>query len=101
LDCELHEQNTLDSTIQWAKAMIEGFDIQGTDDRFQGLAPHQVVVGLLADHGNYSTHKQGFQTLRQEYPAIKGMMLWSINADNDQGYPFMNTFYDPVINDVF
>ena len=100
IDGAIYDQGTADFIVSQTEAVIQGFTTSGGP--FNGLAPEQIAVGLPAcadaAGGGYSDtatvaaalrylHGTGPQpgsyTLAQTagYPALRGMMTWSINWD--------------------
>jgi len=100
IDGAIYEQGTADFIVSQTEAVIQGFNTGG--GLFDGLPPEKVAVGLpacgAAAGGGYTDTatvraamdyllgegpQPGNYTLAQPggYPALRGMMTWSINWD--------------------
>ncbi len=115
LNGAIYEQGTADFIVSQTEAVIQGFTTGG--GVFEGLSPEQVAVALPACSdaagGGYTDTatvraamryllgegpQPGSYTLAQAggYPALRGMMTWSINWDAvsqcDGAYSFAENF---------
>ena len=100
IDGNIYTQGTSDFIVAMTEAVIQGFNTNG--GMFMGLPANKVAIGLpacpLAAGGGYTDTtsvinavqyligigpKPGIYTLQQSggYPALRGMMTWSINWD--------------------
>lgn len=117
IDGNIYTQGTADFIIAMTEAVIRGFNTSG--GVFAGLVPSKVAVGLPASTsaagGGFvdSTtvykalqyllgkgSRPGQYTLAQQggYPALRGMMTWSVNWDalggNRSRYSYANGYYN-------
>jgi chitinase len=100
IDGQIYYQGTADFILSQTEAVIHGFNTSG--GYFQGLRPDQIAVSLpacsSAAGGGYidpdtvkravlyilgKGPKPASYTLLSTYPALRGMMTWSINWDNN------------------
>lgn len=98
IDGEIYTQGTADFILSQTEALLQGFNTAG--GFFAPFQPRQVVVGLpacpSAAGGGYvapdtvlaaikylfgTGPKPAFYTKMSSYPALRGMMDWSINWD--------------------
>jgi chitinase len=111
LDNQYHTMGGADFHIAMTDMLLTGFPVAGnTANMFPALAPSQVGIGLPADVnagngytapaavdqaldcltkktncGGYSTHGT--------WPALRGLMTWSINWDKFSNWEFSNNFH--------
>ena len=115
LDGAIYEQGTADFIVSQTETVIQGFNTSG--GFFDGLPPEKIAVGLPACNaaagGGYTDtatvrgamgyllgegQQPGSYTLQQAggYPALRGMMTWSINWDAvsacDGAYSYAENF---------
>lgn len=120
LDSVVYNSGTADFIISQTESLIRGFTPWTTPSAgaFHGISPDKVAVGLPACHlaaGSGFVHpdtvraainylrghgpKPAHYTLKGgPYPALRGMMTWSINWDalntcNTSRYQFANNYY--------
>lgn len=100
IDGNIYTQGTSDFIIAMTEAVLQGFNTNG--GMFTGLPPNKIAIGLPAcsnaagggfadtasvkaaiDYLRGNGPKPGLYTLVQAggYPALRGMMTWSINWD--------------------
>ncbi|MET9436835.1 glycoside hydrolase family 18 protein [Streptomyces sp. NPDC006551] len=110
LDNQYHSMGGADFHIAMTDMLLTGFPVAGNTDRvFPPLRPEQVAIGLPAspqagnghttpaevnkalncltrqtDCGTYRTHGT--------WPALRGLMTWSINWDRFNGWEFSRNF---------
>ncbi|UUN29482.1 chitinase [Streptomyces sp. FIT100] len=110
LDNQYHTMGGADFHISMTDMLLTGFPVAGNTDRFfPALRPDQVAIGLpatttagnghtppaevnkaldcLTKHtncGSYQTHGT--------WPALRGLMTWSINWDRFGGWEFQRNF---------
>ena len=110
LDNQYHSMGGADFHIAMTDMLLTGFPVAGNTDRvFPPLRPDQVAIGLPAstqagnghtgpsevtkalncltrqtDCGSYRTHGT--------WPALRGLMTWSINWDRYNGWEFSRNF---------
>ncbi|MFF3678634.1 chitinase [Streptomyces sp. NPDC002120] len=110
LDNQYHSMGGADFHIAMTDMLLTGFPVAGNTARvFPALRPDQVAIGLPAttnagnghtppaevnkalncltrktDCGNYQTHGT--------WPALRGLMTWSINWDRFGGWEFSRNF---------
>ncbi|MFJ6354431.1 chitinase [Streptomyces sp. NPDC092046] len=110
LDNQYHSMGGADFHIAMTDMLLTGFPVAGNTDRvFPALRPDQVAIGLPAstqagnghttpaevnkaldcltkktDCGGYRTHGT--------WPALRGLMTWSINWDRYNQYAFSRNF---------
>ncbi|MER6315927.1 glycoside hydrolase family 18 protein [Streptomyces sp. NPDC001581] len=110
LDNQYHSMGGADFHIAMTDMLLTGFPVAGNTARvFPALRPDQVAIGLPAttnagnghtppaevnkalncltkktDCGSYQTHGT--------WPALRGLMTWSINWDRFGGWEFSRTF---------
>ncbi|WP_369207036.1 chitinase [Streptomyces sp. PU-14G] len=110
LDNTYHQMGSADFPIAMTDMLLSGFPVQGdTDKVFPGLPPSKVAIGLPAstqagnghippgevdkvlncltkgsDCGSYQPHGT--------WPALRGLMTWSINWDRFHGWEFSRNF---------
>src|SRR4051794_29834204 len=111
LDNQYHTMGGADFHIAMTDMLLTGFPVAGnTANMFPALAPSQVAIGLPASSnagngytapatvdqaldcltkktscGGYTTHGQ--------WPALRGLMTWSVNWDHFGGWEFSNNFH--------
>ncbi|MFE0491888.1 chitinase [Streptomyces griseoaurantiacus] len=110
LDNQYHSMGGADFHIAMTDMLLTGFPVAGDPDNvFPPLRPDQVAIGMPAstnagngyvspaevtktldcltkktDCGSYTTHGT--------WPALRGLMTWSINWDRFSGWQFQKTF---------
>ncbi|MQY10333.1 Exochitinase 1 [Streptomyces sp. RB5] len=110
LDNQYHTMGSSDFHIAMTDMLLTGFPVAGNTSRmFPALRPEQVAFGLPASQnagngytspadvtkvldcltkgsncGSYATHGR--------WPALRGLMTWSINWDRYSGYAFQHNF---------
>ncbi len=74
---------------------------------YQGLPASKVIVGLPATKNNaapaggfvpFEQVKSAMQSLRQQFPGVRGLMTWDINYDAANDYQFANSLHDCAVN---
>ncbi|WP_019006002.1 carbohydrate-binding protein [Cohnella laeviribosi] len=113
LDGRNYAQGTADFHVAMAEMLLQGFPVAGSaSNTFPALRPDQVAIGLPASpqaaSGGYTAPAEvqkaldylikgqsfgGAYTLRKPsgYPALRGLMTWSINWDQYSGFQFSNS----------
>ncbi|NED35148.1 glycoside hydrolase family 18 protein [Streptomyces sp. SID8499] len=110
LDNQYHSMGGADFHIAMTDMLLTGFPVAGdANNVFPPLRPDQVAIGMPAstqagngyvapaevtktlncltkktDCGSYATHGT--------WPALRGLMTWSVNWDRFGGWQFQNTF---------
>lgn len=91
-----YQQYDVETYIFATELLIEGFDTP-IGERFDGLRPDQVVLGVLtvngssSDNGELTADEYGeiLRALLEDYPDFRGAMTWSINGDKKSGGKFL------------
>ncbi|MFB6531375.1 MULTISPECIES: chitinase [unclassified Streptomyces] len=110
LDNQYHSMGGADFHIAMTDMLLTGFPVAGNTDRvFPALRPEQVAIGLPAStqagNGHTSpaevnkaldcltkkTNCGSYQT-HGTWPALRGLMTWSINWDRFNQWQFSNNF---------
>ncbi|NGO74676.1 chitinase [Streptomyces sp. YC504] len=110
LDNQYHSMGGADFHIAMTDMLLTGFPVAGNADRvFPALRPDQVAIGLPAStnagNGHTSpaevnkaldcltkkTNCGSYQT-HGTWPALRGLMTWSINWDRFNGWEFSRNF---------
>ncbi len=110
LDNQYHSMGGADFHIAMTDMLLTGFPVAGNADRvFPALRPEQVAIGLPAStnagNGHTSpaevnkaldcltkkTNCGSYQT-HGTWPALRGLMTWSINWDRFNGWEFSRNF---------
>jgi chitinase len=89
LDGTLYDMGTTPGIVAMCKMVIDGFNVNNNPSSFfPGLRPDQVVIGVPSSQGaagsgqiSNSGLQQAFTQLKNSYPALRGIMAWSINWD--------------------
>ncbi|MEV7372060.1 glycoside hydrolase family 18 protein [Streptomyces sp. NPDC090301] len=110
LDNQYHSMGGADFHIAMTDMLLTGFPVAGNTDRvFPALRPEQVAIGLPAStqagNGHTSpaevnkaldclTKKTNCGTYQTHgaWPALRGLMTWSINWDRFNQWQFSNNF---------
>lgn len=115
LDGEIYQPGSVDYHVAMTELMLHGFPV-GHDPkmRFPGLPPEKVAVGFLTEDTNpdivnaamdylitgkapagstYHLQKAG------GYPAMRGAMFWTMDADRGADYVFSNSV-GPRLHDL-
>ncbi|QES52296.1 chitinase [Streptomyces venezuelae] len=110
LDNQYHSMGGADFHIAMTDMLLTGFPVAGNPDRvFPALRPEQVAIGLPAttNAGNGHTppaevnkaldcltKKQncGTYTTHGTWPALRGLMTWSVNWDRFGSWEFSRNF---------
>ncbi|MFI8960524.1 chitinase [Streptomyces sp. NPDC053493] len=110
LDNQYHSMGGADFHIAMTDMLLTGFPVAGNTDRvFPALRPDQVAIGLpastqagnghttpaeVAKALNCLTRKTDCGTYQPHgtWPALRGLMTWSINWDRYNGWEFSRAF---------
>jgi chitinase len=66
-----------------------------------GISPSQFSLGFMPqdENGNvtsYATMVSIYNQVRQKYPTVRGVWIWAIGSDQDNGYKFVDTLASVV-----
>lgn len=110
LDNQYHSMGGADFHIAMTDMLLTGFPVAGNTDRvFPPLRPDQVAIGLPAStqagngHTTPSEVNKALDCLTKKancgtyqthgtWPALRGLMTWSINWDRYNGWEFSRNF---------
>ncbi|WP_233521941.1 chitinase [Streptomyces triticagri] len=110
LDDQFHTMGGADFHIAMTDMLLAGFPVAGnTDNVFEALPPEKVAIGMPASpnagNGHVSTGEVnkaldcltkgtdcGSYEPHGTWPALGGLMTWSINWDRHGDWEFMNNF---------
>ena len=107
LDGEIYQPGSVDYHVAMTELMLHGFTV-GHDPKmtFPGLPPEKVAVGFLTEDTNPEVVNAAMNylitgrppagtTYRLQkpggYPALRGAMFWTIDADRGADYVFSNS----------
>jgi chitinase len=107
LDGEIYQPGTVDYHVAMTELMLRGFPV-GHDPKmmFPGLPPEKVAIGFLTEDTNPDVVNAALDylitgrapagtayRLRQPggYPAMRGAMFWTMDADRGANYVFSNS----------
>jgi chitinase len=115
-DNNIYQPATADFHVALVDMLITGFDAASPNNHFVGLNPSQIAIGLPSGLSSASTgytlpsevHKAldclitltncGSYTPAQPYSDIRGLMTWSINWDQADGFNFSSVHRDYLDN---
>jgi chitinase len=115
LDNQWHFMGNAGFHIAMTDMLVAGFPLAGTSQRFAGLRPDQIAIGLPAAvpagnghtapaevHSALNCLTRGtscgsYQLRGRAQPALRGLMTWSINWDRFHNWAFM-TAHEPFLN---
>jgi len=109
LDGQYYNTGGEDFLTAMTDMLLHGFTVAGTGETFPALSPSQVTIGLPADQyaGNGAVSASDLDNAlncltkdtacggykpRGTYPALGGLMAWSINWDVFSGNQFASTY---------
>ena len=91
-----YEAGTVDGIVKQTEALIDGFTVNTAGSPTFSLPADKVVIGLPATPGagggyaSPATVQTALTTLLGEYSNLRGLMTWSVNWDDSNGYEFVN-----------
>lgn len=106
LDGEIYQDHTVDYHAAMTELLLHGFDVGGNPKMFfPPLPASKVAVGFLTGYSNPEIIHQAMQYIitgqapagshyklrrREGYPAMRGAMFWTIDADRRADYRYSN-----------
>jgi chitinase len=85
---------TANSFVKLSEMLINGFNVQGGQGRFEGLRPDQVALCFLRDRSRdsdggkpVSVYSDALTQMLNKYPDFRGVAVWSINEDEGRESP--------------
>jgi chitinase len=103
-DGNFYSMGTPEGIVAMCELLLQGFNVNNNSTYFfPPLRPDQVVIGVPASQGAAGSGQisnaglqQAFTTLKNKYPALRGIMSWSINWDalqNSNSFVISNRAY--------
>ncbi len=103
-DGTYYTMGTTEGIVAMCELVLQGFNVNGNASYFfPALRPDQVVIGVPSSQGAAGSGQisnaglqQAFTTLKNKYPALRGIMAWSINWDalqNSNSFVISNRAY--------
>ncbi|XZG71918.1 carbohydrate-binding protein [Chitinibacteraceae bacterium HSL-7] len=105
LDNQYHTMGNADFHVAMTDMLLKGFKVAGTDFTFPALRPEQIAIGLPANGnagGGFTSVTDVHTALNclmkgtscgnykpsASYPAMRGLMTWSVNWDKFNNFEF-------------